>query len=112
MTYFGSVHAFHTNSRGASKILVITIRAASSTVFFAIPGLLGFHLIHNRIQLVETFFPEPPIRNRPIADRLDRLGPEPAHTLASPLGLDHNPRPHQAGHVFGDHLLRERKRRR
>src|SRR3954469_13842430 len=29
ITYFGSVHAFQTNSRGASKTLVITIRSVS-----------------------------------------------------------------------------------
>src|SRR6201992_3338195 len=45
ITYFGSVHAFHTNSRGASKILVITIRSISLTVFSGIPRLLFFHLL-------------------------------------------------------------------
>src|ERR1700733_12484558 len=46
--YFGSVHAFQTNSRGASKILVTTIRSVSLTVFFVISEL-RFHLIHNHI---------------------------------------------------------------
>src|ERR1700733_11776392 len=45
ITYFGSVHAFHTNSRGASKILVTTIRSISFTVLFAISGLLFLYLI-------------------------------------------------------------------
>src|SRR5579871_681487 len=110
-TYFGSVHAFHTNSRGASNTLVITIRSVSFTVLFAIPGLLFFlHLIYHRIQFVETLFPEPAIAERPIADLLDCLRPQRAHTLTSALGLDHNPRPHQVSDMFGNHLLRERKR--
>src|SRR5580693_8122535 len=52
ITYFGSVHAFQTNSRGTSKTLVITIRSISLTVFFVISDLRCFHLIHNHIQLV------------------------------------------------------------
>src|SRR6202044_3648622 len=40
ITYFGSVHAFHTNSRGASKILVTTIRSISLTVLSVISDLL------------------------------------------------------------------------
>src|SRR5580692_522679 len=40
ITYFGSVHAFQTNSRGASKTLVITIGSVSLTVFSVISGLL------------------------------------------------------------------------
>src|ERR1700677_3008931 len=39
MMYFASVHAFQTSSRGASKILVTTIRSISVTVFFVISGL-------------------------------------------------------------------------
>src|SRR5271170_3491263 len=54
ITYFGSVHAFQTNARGASKTLVTTIRSASLTVFFVISDVLPFHLIHSHIQLVET----------------------------------------------------------
>src|ERR1700747_668396 len=100
ITYFGSVHAFQTNSRGASKILVTTIRSISLTVFPAISDLLFLHLIYNDLQLVETFFPEPAIANRPVADRLNRLWPKRAHTLSSTLRLDHNPRPHQVGNVF------------
>src|ERR1043166_6347791 len=67
MMYFGSVHAFQTNSRGASKILVTTIRSISFTVFFAISGLLFFlhlivlHLLYDYFQFVETLFPEPAI---------------------------------------------------
>src|ERR1700740_763531 len=68
ITYFGSVHAFQTNSRGASKTPVITIRSVSLTVFLAIFELHLFHLIHNHIQLVETLFPEPAIISRPVAD--------------------------------------------
>src|ERR1700759_2779872 len=86
ITYFGSVHAFQTNSRGASKTLVITIRSVSLTVFFGIFEL-HFHLIHNHIQLVETLFPEAAIVKRPIADFLDRLWPKRAHTLSSTLCL-------------------------
>src|SRR5271169_4855201 len=54
ITYFGSVHAFQTNARGASNTLVITILSFSLTVFSVISGLRLFHLIHNHIQLVET----------------------------------------------------------
>src|SRR4029077_7605795 len=100
ITYFGSVHAFHTNSRGASKILVTTIRSISFTVLFVMPNLHFFHLSHNRIQLFETLFPESAIANRPVADRLNRLWPKRAHTLSSTLRLDYNPRPHQVGNVF------------
>src|SRR5437762_13643166 len=53
ITYFGSVHAFQTNSSGASKILVTTIRSISLTAFFVISDLC-FHLLHNPVQLVET----------------------------------------------------------
>src|ERR1700716_2323556 len=100
ITYFGSVHAFQTNSRGASKTLVTTIRSFSLTVFFVISDLRFLHLIHNHIQLVETLFPESAIVSRPVADRLDRLWPERAHALSPALRLDHNPRPHQVGDMF------------
>src|ERR1700677_5240040 len=100
MMYFGSVHAFQTSSRGASKILVTTIRSISLTVFFVISDLHFFHLIHNHIQLVETFFPESAIISRPVADSLYRLWPKRAHTLSSTLRLGHNPRPHQVGNMF------------
>src|ERR1700678_4484518 len=100
MMYFGSVHAFQTNSRGASKTLVTTIRSISLTVFSVISGLLFLHLIYNDIQFVETLFPESAIANRPVADRLNRLWPKRAHTLSSTLRLDYNPRPHQVGNVF------------
>src|SRR5580698_6101673 len=90
MMYFGSVHAFQTNSRGASKTLVTTIRSISLTVFSVISGLLFLHLIYNSFQLVETLFPESPIADRPVADRLDRLWPERAHTLSSTFCFDHN----------------------
>src|SRR5580704_5003861 len=100
ITYFGSVHAFQTNARGASNTLVITIRSFSLTVLFVISGLRFFHLIHNHIQLVETLFPESAIANRPVADSLYRLWPERAHALSSTLRLDHNPRPHQVGDMF------------
>src|ERR1700736_595160 len=100
ITYFGSVHAFQTNSRGASKILVTTIRSVSLTVFFVISGLRFFHLIHNHIQLVETLFPESAIANCPVTDCLYRPGPKRAHALPSPLLLDHNSRPHQVRNMF------------
>src|ERR1700741_1098401 len=73
ITYFGSVHAFQTNSRGASKTLVTTIRSMSLTVFFVISDLRIFHLIHNHIQLVETLFPESAIIRRPAAVCIYRL---------------------------------------
>src|SRR5690349_12192594 len=100
ITYVGSVHAFQTNSRGASKTLVTTIRSISFTVLFVISDLRFFHLFQNHIQLVEALFPESAIANRPVADRLYSLWPEPANTLSSTLRLDHNPRPHQVGYVF------------
>src|SRR5271154_5639168 len=100
ITYCGSVHAFQTNARGASKILVITIRSFSLTVFFVISDLRLFHLIHHHLQLVESLFPESAIADRPVADCLDRLWPKRAHTLSSTLRLDHHPRPYQIGNVF------------
>src|SRR5580704_5263253 len=100
ITYFGSVHALQTNSRGASKTLVIIIRSVSLTVFFVISDLRFLHLIHNHIQLVETLFPESAIISRPVADFLYRLWPKRAHTLSSTLRLDHNPRPDQVGNMF------------
>src|SRR6185312_55393 len=99
-TYFSWVHAFQTSSRGASKILVTTIRSTSLTTFSAISGLLLLHLIYHYFQLVETRFPESAIADRPVADCLDRLRPKRAHTLSSTLCLDHNPRPHQVGDMF------------
>src|SRR5579872_2452390 len=68
ITYFGSVHAFQTNSRGASKTLVITIGCVSFTVFCVISDLSFLHLLYNCIQFVETLFPEPAIADRPVAD--------------------------------------------
>src|SRR5246500_3569325 len=82
ITYFGSVHAFQTSSRGASKTLVTTIRSVSFTVLFVISDLRYFHLIHNHLQLVEALFPEPAIANRPVADCFYRLRPERADTLS------------------------------
>src|SRR5215475_160333 len=93
MMYFGSVHAFQTSSRGASKTLVRVIRSFSFTVLFVISDPLFFHLFHNHFQLVETLFPESAIANGPVADSLYRLRPERANTLSSALGLDHDPRP-------------------
>src|SRR5580704_9374990 len=66
ITYFGSVHAFQTNSRGASQILVTTIRSISLAVFFVISGLLFLHLIYNYIQFVEALSPEVAIAKRPV----------------------------------------------
>src|SRR6202142_3011498 len=65
ITYFGSVHAFQTSSRGASRILVITIRSVSFTVLFVISDLLFLHLIYNCIEFVEALFPEARIAKRP-----------------------------------------------
>src|SRR5580692_5848586 len=110
ITYFDSVHAFQTNSRGASKILVTTIRSVSLTAFFVISDLRSFHFLYNHIQFVETLFPESAVISRPVADFLDRLRPKRAHTLSSTLRLDHNPRPHQVGNMLRNHLLRECKR--
>src|SRR5579872_1647104 len=100
ITYCGSVHAFQTNARGASKTLVITIRSFSLTVFFVIARLRLLHLIHDHIQLVETLFPESPIVVCPVADCLYRSWPKRAHALSSALRLRHNPRPHQASDMF------------
>src|SRR6202453_3768556 len=105
ITYFGSVHAFQTNSRGASKILVTTIRSISFTVFLVISRLLFLyliflHLIYNYFQFVEALFPESAIVKRPVADCFNRFWPQRAHTLSSTLRLDHNPRPHQVGDMF------------
>src|SRR5271156_4626658 len=83
--YFGSVHAFQTSSRGASKILVTIIRSASLAVLFVTSGLLFLHLIYNCFQFVEALFPESPIADRPVADRLDRRRPKRAHALSSTL---------------------------
>src|SRR5437899_10905656 len=94
ITYCGSVHAFQTNSRGASKTLVTTIRSVSLTVFFVISDLRFSHSIHNHIQLVETLFPELAIANRPVADCLYSLWPKRADTLSSTLRLDPNQCPH------------------
>src|ERR1700752_1766551 len=44
ITYFGSVHPFQTNSRGASKTRVIPIRSTSLAVLFVISTLHFFHL--------------------------------------------------------------------
>src|SRR6202046_929942 len=100
ITYFGSVHAFQTNSRGASKTLVTTIRSVSFPLRFAMTNLRLLHLLYDHIQLVETLFPEPAIAKGPFADCLDCLGPKRAYAFASTLGLDHNPRPHQVGDMF------------
>src|SRR5580698_5160546 len=100
ITYFGSVHAFHTNSRGASKILVTTIRSISFTVFSVISDLvflylIFLHLIYDYVEFVEALFPESAIVKRPVADCFNRLWPKRAHTLSSTLRLDHNSCPHQ-----------------
>src|ERR1700757_1495615 len=87
--YFGSVHAFQTNSRGASKILVTTIRSISFTVFFVISDLFFLHLIYDCIQFVEALFPESAIAKRPVADCFNCLWPQPAYTLSSTLRLGH-----------------------
>src|ERR1700689_4150195 len=105
ITYFGSCPAFQTNSRGASKTLVTTIRSVSFTVLFVISGLLFLyliflHLIYNYVQFVEALFPESTIVKRPVADGFDRLWPKRAHALSSTLRLDHHPRPHQVGDVL------------
>src|ERR1700761_235168 len=55
ITYFGSVHAFQTNSRGASNTLVTVIRSFSRTMLSAIFDLLFLHLFDHCIQFVETF---------------------------------------------------------
>src|SRR3984885_15189017 len=98
--YFGSVHAFQTSSRGASKTLVITIRSVSLTVLFVISDLHLFHLIHHHFQFVETLFPESAIAHRPVADCLYRRRPKRAHTLSSTLRLDHNPGANQVSNMF------------
>src|SRR5438067_664395 len=100
ITYFGSVHAFQTSARGASKTLVITIRSISLTVLFPISDLLFLHLIYNRIQLVQALFPESTIAKSPVSDCLYRFWPKRAYTLSSTFRLDHNARPHQIGNML------------
>src|SRR3984885_11932970 len=100
ITYFGSVYAFQTSSRGASKTLVTPIRSVSFPSRFVMTILRLLHLRYNHIQLVETLFPEPAIAKGPLADCLDCLGPKRAYAFASAFGLDHNPRPDQAGDMF------------
>src|ERR1700734_55139 len=68
ITYFGSVHAFQTSSRGASKTLVTTIRSISLTVFFVISDLLILHLIYDHFLFVEALFPESTIAKRPVTN--------------------------------------------
>src|SRR5271166_4013815 len=68
ITYFGSVHAFQTNSRGASKILVITSFSKRFASRSAIFHLRLFHFRQNCIQFVETLFPEAIVIERPVAD--------------------------------------------
>src|SRR5581483_2492022 len=75
ITYLGSVHAFQTNSREASKTLVITIRSILFTMFFVISDLRLLHSVHNHVKLVEALFPELAITDSPVADCLDRLRP-------------------------------------
>src|ERR1700733_15298712 len=100
ITYFGFVHASQTNARGASKTLLITIRSVSLTVFFVISDLGFFNLIQNRIQPVETLFPESAMADPRAPDYSSRLSPKRAHAISSTLGLDHNPRPHQVGNIL------------
>src|ERR1700686_1441553 len=57
ITYFGSLHALQTNSRGASKTLVTTIRSIPLTVLFIFSYLLFLYLIYNHFNFVETLFP-------------------------------------------------------
>src|ERR1700677_3629543 len=100
ITYFGSVHAFQTNSRGASKSRVTDIRSISLTVFSVISGLLFLHLIYDHFQLVETLFPESAVAKRPVTDRLDLLLPKRADTRSSALRLDHDPCLHKVADMF------------
>src|SRR6202044_4230027 len=67
-TYFGSVHAFQTSSRGASKTLVTTIRSISVLVFLVISDLLILHLIYDHFLFVEALFPESTIAKRPVTN--------------------------------------------
>src|SRR4051812_298826 len=107
MTYCGSVHAFQTSSRGASKIRVITMRSVSLLVLLVIPGLRFFHLIYDHFQFVQTLFPESAIADCPVADRFDCPRPKRAQTLPATLCFGHDPSPHQVGNVLRDHLLRQ-----
>src|ERR1700694_5168874 len=71
ITYCGSVHAFQTSSRGASKTRVITIRSVSLTVLLVITTSVFLHLIYDHIQFVQTLIPESAIADGPVADCLD-----------------------------------------
>src|SRR5208283_6210452 len=85
ITNFGSVHAFQTNSRGASKILVITRFSKRFASRSAIFHLRLFHFRQNCIQLVETLFPEATVIERPVADSLYRFWPQRTHALPPTL---------------------------
>src|SRR5262245_48616090 len=94
----GSVHAFHTNSRGASKTRVMTISLSAVFVELLIGSamlfLLGFRLSVLRlaflqlaqilVQTVEAFFPVTAIAPNPVRDLLERPRRDPA---GPPLGV-------------------------
>src|SRR6266849_6140898 len=82
---FGSVHAFHTRSRGASKTRVAVISRSVvllSTLFLtavaAMSLLLVFQFGQIGIQPIKAVFPEAAIVLDPIGNVLQRLGVEPA----------------------------------
>src|SRR5579862_6388738 len=58
ITYFGSVHAFQTNSRGASKTRVTVIRSVSLTVFCVISDLRHFSFDSQPPPACPSSFPE------------------------------------------------------
>src|SRR5256885_7711226 len=77
----GSVQAWNTISRGASKTRVITISAASLAALLAdILLLLLFEFLQTFVQPVEALLPRPPVMIHPVGNffqwrRLQPAGP-------------------------------------
>src|SRR5258708_34974385 len=85
---FGSVHAFHTRSRGASKTRVMTNSRSGGGVvglFFSVMFLLlVLQLVQIIVQAFEALIPETAIVLHPVRDLLERSCLQPAR---SPLRL-------------------------
>src|SRR5712691_8327337 len=83
---FGSVQAFHTRSRGASKTRMAVISRSAvllSTLFFTAVAamsslLLVFHFGQIGLHPIHAVFPETAIVLDPIGDVFERLGVEAA----------------------------------
>src|SRR5260370_38729752 len=79
-TCSGSVHAFHTSSRGASKTLVIVNSRPMGGVSVITPLLDGAQVI---VETVEAAFEELPVARQPAGGVLERT---PAQPGRPPLG--------------------------